>query len=105
MLKDVLNLGMGLRQNQLNGSDTRSGNEILDIYKISKSNKGKDRRKTIPCKKINQYDINNNLIRKWNSITEASKVTGIGFNSISNNLTGRTKVSGGFKWKYNDEEN
>ena len=26
---DIMNLGMELRQNQLNGSDTRSGNEIL----------------------------------------------------------------------------
>lgn len=30
--KDILNLGMTLRQNQLNGSDGRSGNEVLSEY-------------------------------------------------------------------------
>jgi predicted protein tyrosine phosphatase len=29
---DVMNLGMTLRQNQLNGTDGRSGNEVLDEY-------------------------------------------------------------------------
>jgi len=31
----VMNLGMGLRQSQLNGSDLRSGNEVLDEYKTN----------------------------------------------------------------------
>lgn len=30
----VMNLGMGLRQSQLNGSDLRSGNDVLDKYKL-----------------------------------------------------------------------
>jgi hypothetical protein len=31
----VMNLGMGLRQSQLNGSDLRSGNEVLEEYKTN----------------------------------------------------------------------
>jgi hypothetical protein len=30
----VMNLGMGLRQSQLNGTDLRSGNEVLEEYKL-----------------------------------------------------------------------
>lgn len=29
---DIMNLGMELRQNQLNGYDTRSGNEVMKEY-------------------------------------------------------------------------
>lgn len=29
---DIMNLGMELRQNQLNGSDDRSGNEVMKDY-------------------------------------------------------------------------
>tara|TARA_R110000796_G_scaffold88056_1_gene189551 strand:- start:451 stop:684 length:234 start_codon:yes stop_codon:yes gene_type:complete len=29
---DIMNLGMELRQNQLNGSDGRSGNEVMKDY-------------------------------------------------------------------------
>ena len=29
---DIINLGMELRQNQLNGSDGRSGNEVMKDY-------------------------------------------------------------------------
>lgn len=32
LLKQVMNLGMGVRQNQLNGSETRSGNTILSEF-------------------------------------------------------------------------
>lgn len=32
-LLEVMNLGMELRQNQLNGSDLRSGNEVLEEWK------------------------------------------------------------------------
>lgn len=37
---EIMNLGMELRQNQLNGSDTRSGNQVLKEYfdKIQKEN-------------------------------------------------------------------
>lgn len=31
----VMNLGMGLRQSQLNGSDLRSGNDVLEEYKTN----------------------------------------------------------------------
>lgn len=50
-----------------------------------------------------QYDLSDNLISEYKSIIEASEKTGIGFKAISNNLRNRSKKSGGFKWKYKQE--
>lgn len=49
-------------------------------------------------KKILQYDINMNLIREWDSITEA-KIE-LHLHNISKCLNGRCKTSGGYIWKY-----
>ena len=70
--------------------------------KISKKLKGKPNLKNRGRgnKPIIQFDKKNNQIKEWNSISEASKETKISFNSISNNLVGRCKSTGGFIWKY-----
>jgi hypothetical protein len=57
------------------------------------------------CKKsIIQFSINNEEIKKWDSITDASNFLSIPFNSISNNLTGYSKSGHGYIWKYNKKE-
>lgn len=58
-------------------------------------------RKNKPCpgnwKEVEQYDLENNLIRTFQSAIEAKTVTGL---KIQNALTGRAKHCGGFIWKY-----
>ena len=49
---------------------------------------------------INQYDLDGNFIRSWDSITSAKKVVK-GY--IDGVLSGRQKQSGGFIWKYKEE--
>ena len=51
-------------------------------------------------KKIKQYDKDNNFIKNWDSIKEASKALNIHANAISNCLKELTYSSGGYKWKY-----
>lgn len=51
-------------------------------------------------KKINQYDINNILIKSWNSIIEASNNLKINRHSIISCCKGKQKTAGGFKWQY-----
>ena len=51
-------------------------------------------------KPIIQLDKNNNIIKKYKSIMDASRDTGILFVSISNCLRGKSKTSGGYKWDY-----
>lgn len=44
---------------------------------------------------------NINLINQYNSISEASKITGIHTTSISNACKGNVKTAGNYYWKYN----
>lgn len=51
-------------------------------------------------KKVQQYDKNNNLLTEFNSIKEASKITGINQSNIGQVCSGKRKTAGGFIWKY-----
>lgn len=51
---------------------------------------------------INQYDMNNNFIESYTSITEASRNTNISRTAIMNCLANRSKLSGDFVWRYNN---
>ena len=51
-------------------------------------------------KQIAQYDLNNNLIKIYESITAANKETGISISNISEVCKGKRKTAGKFKWKY-----
>jgi len=53
-------------------------------------------KRAIPVK---QYDLNHKLIKIFNSTTEAAKLLGISRTGIFNNLSGLSKISGGFIWK------
>lgn len=52
------------------------------------------------CKKVNQYDLNGVYIRTFNSIAEASLVTGIRRESIESNCGKWSKSSGDYIWGY-----
>jgi hypothetical protein len=49
-------------------------------------------------RKVTQLDLNGNIIKQYNSITEAERDTGI--SHISGVCRGKRKTAGGFKWKY-----
>lgn len=51
-------------------------------------------------KKIKQYTKDGDEIHIWHSITEASRILGIGRPNISQCLTRRSKTAGGFGWSY-----
>ena len=48
---------------------------------------------------IAQYNLNGVLIKTWNSIIKASKMTDIRDSSISLCASGKLKTAGGFVWK------
>ena len=52
-------------------------------------------------KQILQFDVNNNCIGIYESITEASDITKVSRTAISNCLSGLSKKAGGFTWKKN----
>ena len=51
-------------------------------------------------KKVGQYDINNNIIKVWSSITEASKKLKIDDSCICDCCRGNLKTAGGYVWRY-----
>ena len=51
--------------------------------------------------KVNQYDLGGNFIKTWDSITIATKETGV--SNISACCRGKLKQAGGYKWKYAEE--
>lgn len=56
--------------------------------------------KYINCKKINQYDINNNFIKQWNSIIEIQRELKIPNQNISKVCQHKRKTAGGYIWEY-----
>ena len=44
---------------------------------------------------------NNKVVNIHNSLTQASKITGISIGAISACLKGKSNSSGGYKWIYN----
>ena len=50
-------------------------------------------------KQIYQYDLQNNFIKEWNSITEASNKLKICFSCISCCINKKRKTAGGYIWK------
>jgi hypothetical protein len=50
-------------------------------------------------KPINQYDLDGNFIKSWQSATIAAKEIGLHSTSIRHCVQGKTKTSGGYIWK------
>jgi group I intron endonuclease len=77
-------------------------NKIKESYKTSnifknlKKEKGKSGFAKI---KVTQYDLNNNYINTYESISDASKLNNINKRIISKNINDKTKTGGGFIWK------
>jgi len=69
-------------------------NPLTDDYLNKIKNK---RPKT---KKVYQYDLNNNLLNIYNSVTEASKKTGLNYGCISHTCRGGWTQYQGYKWSY-----
>lgn len=56
-------------------------------------------------KQVIQYDKNNNLVREWEAISDASNALNISPSSISQCCTKIRKSCGGFIWKFLDATN
>ena len=76
------------------------GRDMSKVYTISaKLNKGRPAKNIAPVYSVDK----NGLIKKYQSITEASKFTGILITSICNNLKNKSKKSGGLVWHYQQQ--
>lgn len=54
---------------------------------------------------VNQYDLQGNFIKTFSTLKEAQLAIGAkSISSITNACTGRSKTSGGYIWKYKDQQ-
>lgn len=53
--------------------------------------------------KVEQYDLNNNFIKKWDSVLDIQKTLKISKQCISYCCNGKTKRAGKYKWRYANE--
>jgi len=72
----------------------------MKANKVFLKNGGYKKANEITKKKVVQYDKQNNFIRKYNSISEASRDTGITITSINYSANGKRKTGGGFIWHF-----
>ena len=73
--------------------------EVVDIKEYDDKN-GYIYANEITKKKIGQYDKNDNLIKIYESISEASRQTGINIMSISCCANKKRKSGGGYLWHF-----
>jgi len=73
-----------------------------EVPKVIEKYKG---RYSTMIKSIQQYDLNNNLIAEFKSISEATRCLNISSGWIVNNLKNNTKSCKGFIFKYNNNNN
>ncbi len=53
-----------------------------------------------PHKKVNQYNLQGEYIKTWNSMGEIERILHINHSMISECCNGKQKTSGGYIWKY-----
>jgi hypothetical protein len=77
-----------------------SNNHIDNLREVSKSQNSYNREsQKINTNKIQQFTLNNEFVKEWNSITEICKELKYSISHISNNYLGKNKNAYGFIWK------
>ena len=84
-----LSIKKGLDKRKIEGYK-QSTNSLENLKKASEKRK----------KCVAQYNMNNELIREYSSITEAEQFTSIKNNLISKVCNGKARTTGGFIWKF-----
>lgn len=70
---------------------TSSENQLHSIYVLKKN-----------IKEVEQYDLNGNYLRTWESVKNAGESLKIWSCDISRVCNGKRKTAGGFIWKYKE---
>lgn len=71
-------------------------------YTVSEVTKDKIRKNMHTSKKVLQFDINDNLLNEFDSVSEASKSTQCDRRDIARCCGGKRKTCGGFIWRFKE---
>lgn len=86
---DITNLGKHFEVSKTTMRKYLEKFELLEEFKL---------RYEFKAKKIQQYDINMNLIKEWPSVTDAEETLGI--HGVSRVAKGERRSCGGFIWRF-----
>jgi hypothetical protein len=85
-------------------SEINKGNQYMLGYKYTEEQRERQSQaklgKPKKGKKVEQLDMDGNLIREWDSVSKASEGVKIGISGISYAISGKQKSAGGFKWRF-----
>jgi hypothetical protein len=108
MSKEAREMGTNKRRliNRTNGEILKMQNQINDVDATVSDRWSNDQllnnKMNQPRRRqVSQYDFDNNLIKIWDSITEAGRVYGSG---VSITLMGKQTQSKGYYWRYTDNQ-
>jgi group I intron endonuclease len=73
-----------------------------DEWRKSISESLKNKPKPYQNKIVNQFSINGNFIKQYESITQASQISGVGYCVISHCCRGKGKTTGGYVWRFKE---
>ena len=90
---------------QVNHKDENKQNNRVDNLEwcTAKYNSNYGSRNERISKKINQYDLNGNFIKTWDSIIQVEKELNIFHSRIIEVCKNKRKQIGGYVWRYADE--
>lgn len=93
-IKKLIDEGNDLLNYDENGIGTAKKMKVETIDHLKNKN----------TKKIIRYDLNGEKIDEFNSLREAERITGINHGNISKCCTGKFKHSGGFIFRFENDE-
>ena len=95
---------VSLEERKIRGIKSKEARNKISGYSVSDETRAKmtianQRPRPNSWKKVIQYDLDNNIIKEYESANQAKHQSGI---EIKNALTGRAKTAGGFIWRYKE---
>ncbi len=82
----------------------KNDNRLENLRIVNHNENMKNRSTKNMGKKIIQYDLNDNFIKEYDSISQAARGLDCSPSSIGNCVCGRTKTSQNYKWKFKNTE-
>ena len=95
----------GLQVNHINEIKTDNRLENLNLMTAKENLNWGTRNERIAKKRskvVLQFDLNNNLVKEYQSIIQAGQETGFAFQNICACCKGKLKQAYGYKWRYKE---
>ena len=95
----------GLQVNHINEIKTDNKLENLNLMTAKENLNWGTRNERIAKKRskvVLQFDLNNNLVKEYQSIIQAGQETGFAFQNICACCKGKLKQAYGYKWRYKE---